>query len=221
MHVDNDVFALLRTGTDSPDAAAVVCGTGINGAAVRADGEVARIVALGATSGDWGGASGLAEEVLWHAARAEDGRGETTALRDALLSWTGRTSVHDVIIAVHRGELSTAAWWSRMSEVFAIADSGDAVAVSLVDRQGREIGLLAASLLDRLGLAGSAVPLVLGGGIASSGHPRLMAALSLVLADRAPLAHPVVVTEAPITGAVRLALTRAGSLVPGYLVPGE
>ena len=103
--VDNDVFALLRTGTQSPDAAVVVCGTGINGAAVRADGTVARILALGATSGDWGGASGLADEVLWYSARAEDGRGEPTALRAALLSWTGRTSIHDIVLAIHRGEL--------------------------------------------------------------------------------------------------------------------
>lgn len=68
--VDNDVFALLRAGTEALDAAVVVCGTGINGVAVRADGATARVLALGQISGDWGGASGLAEEVLWHAARA-------------------------------------------------------------------------------------------------------------------------------------------------------
>ena len=35
--VDNDLFALLRAGTDSPDAVAVVCGTGINAVGVRTD----------------------------------------------------------------------------------------------------------------------------------------------------------------------------------------
>ena len=78
--VDNDLFALLRTGTESPDAVAVVCGTGINAIGVRSarDGEpaaTARFAALGPISGDWGGGSGLGEEALWHAARAEDGRG--------------------------------------------------------------------------------------------------------------------------------------------------
>ena len=34
--VDNDVFALLRAGTDNPDAVAVICGTGINCVGVRA-----------------------------------------------------------------------------------------------------------------------------------------------------------------------------------------
>jgi N-acetylglucosamine kinase-like BadF-type ATPase len=208
--VENDVFALLRAGTDSPDAAVVVCGTGINGAAVRADGAVSRIVALGHTSGDWGGASGLAEEVLWHAARAEDGRGEPTALRDALLSWTGRTSVRDVILAVHRGELSVSTWWARTPEIFSLAHEGDPVSTALVLRQGDEIGVLAGSLLERVGLEAAAAPVVLGGGIGASGDPLLLEGARRALAVRAPSAILSPVTAAPITGAIELA--RDGAL---------
>jgi len=207
--VDNDVFALLRAGTDAPDAAVVVCGTGINGVAVRADGATARVLALGQISGDWGGASGLAEEVLWYAARAEDGRGKPTALRAALLSWTGRDSVHAVTLAVHTGELSVSSWWDRAAAVVDLANAGDAVAISLVERQGTEIGLLASSLLARLGLAGSAVPVVLGGGIGAAADPLLVAAAERTLAVRAPLAILSVVTAPPVTGAVRLALDSA------------
>jgi len=207
--VDNDVFALLRAGTEARDAAVVVCGTGINGVAVRADGATARMLALGQISGDWGGASGLAEEVLWYSARAEDGRGEPTALREALLRWTGRASIHDVILAVHMGELSFASWWGRVADVVEIANAGDAVAISLVERQGTEIGLLAASLLDRLGLAGSVVPVVLGGGIGAAGDALLVAAARRALLGRAPLAELSVISAAPVTGAVRLALESA------------
>jgi N-acetylglucosamine kinase-like BadF-type ATPase len=199
--VANDVFALLRAGTDSPDAAVVVCGTGINGAAVRSDGSVARILALGRTSGDWGGASGLAEEVLWHAARAEDGRGEPTALREALLDWTGRSSVNDVILAVHRGELSVSRWWDRAPVVFDLAHAGDSVARALVLRQGEEIGVLAGSLLVRVGLQDAAAPVILGGGIGASGDPLLL--------DGAYAATLSIVAVAPITGAIELA--RAGA----------
>ncbi|CAM5710547.1 hypothetical protein SVIOM74S_09220 [Streptomyces violarus] len=39
-----------------------------------------RFPALGRISGDWGGGWALAEEALWHAARAQDGRGGPTAL---------------------------------------------------------------------------------------------------------------------------------------------
>lgn len=204
--VDNDVYALLRAGTDAPDAAVVVCGTGINGAAIRADGATARILALGQRSGDWGGASGIAEEVLWHAARAEDGRGEATVLRGALLEWTGRTSVRDVITDVHTGRLDVATWWSRVPDVMRHAHDGDAVARSLVMRQGSEIGVLAASLLDRLGLAGSAVPVVLGGGIAASGDELLLSATASALHERAPQARILVCRRPPVEGALELAL---------------
>jgi N-acetylglucosamine kinase-like BadF-type ATPase len=204
--VDNDVFALLRTGTESPDAAVVVCGTGINGAAVRADGAVARIIAFGQVSGDWGGGSGLAEEILWHAARAEDGRGEPTVLREALLEWTGRASVQDVSVAVHAHELSVSSWWDRMPELFRFAHAGDAVATELVRRQGEEIGVLAATLLERVELDAAPVPVVLGGGIGSSGDAILEGAILLALRRRCPRAQTLVVRDAPLVGAVRLAL---------------
>jgi len=173
---------------------------------VRADGATARVLALGQISGDWGGASGLAEEVLWYAARAEDGRGEPTALRDALLRWTGRGSVHEVTLAVHAGVLSTSQWWGRAHEIVELADAGDTVASRLVERLGEEIGLLAASLLARRGLQDSAVPVVLGGGIRAAGDALLVAAARRVLAARAPRATLSVAAAAPITGAVHLAL---------------
>ena len=85
--VVNDTFAILRAGL--PDGGqrpephwgvAVVCGAGINCVGVAPDGRVTRYLALGTISGDWGGGSGLGLEVLWHAIRAEDGRGPQTAL---------------------------------------------------------------------------------------------------------------------------------------------
>src|SRR5262249_21770830 len=82
--VENDTFALLRAGTDSPDAVAVICGAGINCVGRTADGRSARFPALGMISGDWGGGQHLASLAMWHAARAEDGRGPATALQQAV-----------------------------------------------------------------------------------------------------------------------------------------
>ncbi len=204
--VDNDLFAMLRAGTEEPDAAVVVCGTGINGLAQRGDGTTARIVALGRCSGDWGGGGGLVEEALWLAARAEDGRGERTGLRDAVLRWTGATSIKDVAVAVHRNQTSTWEWRNRVPEIFELADSGDRVAIGLVEAQGTEIGVLASALIARLDLTYSRIPLVLGGGVATSGSAILMGAIEAVLSSRAPHAEVTVLTEEPIEGAIRLSL---------------
>ena len=44
--VDNDLFALLRAGTSTPDAVAVVCGAGINCVGRASDGRTARFPSL-------------------------------------------------------------------------------------------------------------------------------------------------------------------------------
>lgn len=207
--VENDLFALLRAGSDRTPAAVVVCGTGINGLALAADGTVARLVALGRCSGDWGGGAELAQEALWCAARAEDGRGEATLLRDAVLRWSGSASIDDVSIDVHQGRVDPAGWSHHVPEIFAIAAAGDRIARGLVERQGREIGMIAASLIERLGLREHPVPVVVGGGIGASGDPTLLAAAVEVLAERAPMARIGIVTGAPIEGAILLARERA------------
>ncbi|MGZ4354917.1 MAG: N-acetylglucosamine kinase, partial [Gaiellaceae bacterium] len=94
--VDNDTFALLRAGSDRGDAVAVVCGAGINSVGGAADGTVVRYPALGWETGDWGGSEQLGREVLFQAARAEDGRGEPTALVEAVCRHFGTASVGEV-----------------------------------------------------------------------------------------------------------------------------
>lgn len=209
IRVDNDIFALLRSGTSSDNAAAVVCGTGMNGIAVRHDGARATLAALGRTSGDFGGGAGLAAEILWHAARADDGRGPETALRDALLGWTGASDMESLYRMIRFDGLNPEAWMDQTRDLFAIADAGDAVAIGLLVRQGEEIGIMAASLLSRLELNGSAVPVVVGGGVASSGHPLLMNSAAMSLAAACPNAVIVTPVRTPIAGAIDLAVEHA------------
>ena len=203
--LDNDVFALLRAGTDSPIGAAVVCGTGINAVAVGEGGRVGRMLALGRESGDWGGGHGLAEEILWHAARAEDGRGPATALRGILLAWTGRESVREVSIAVNRGQLRVGSWIDVVPQLLAAAAAGDQVAVELVTAQGAEIAACAASVLAEVALLESPVPVVLGGGILAGRDPILLEACAAELELRGVRGQMVIPVRPPVAGAVDLA----------------
>lgn len=210
--LDNDVFAVLRAGTTASDAAAVVCGTGMNAVAVRGDGAVARFLAMGRDTGDWGGGLGLAHSMLWHAARAEDGRGPATTIRDALLAWTGAGSMHDLSLAVIRGELHPEDWTHRVPELLAMGAQGDPVAQTLVTRQGTEIAVMAAAALERLDLAGSGAPVVVGGGIGASGDAHLEAAVREALGARSPGSEVIVLDQPPVVGAVRAAAAFADRL---------
>ena len=212
--VDNDTFALLRAGTSEPDAVAVVCGTGINCVARRADGLTARFPALGTISGDWGGGYHLGSEALWHAARAVDGRGPATLLADRVCATLGVPDIPAVIEGLHRGNLTHDKLATLAPVVFAAADDGDDIARSLVDRQAHEIVSLATTALRRLGLDNSEVPVVLGGGILAARHERLIDQIRQELATAAPAARLTFVTAPPVHGAALLVLEATGAPSP-------
>jgi N-acetylglucosamine kinase-like BadF-type ATPase len=209
--VDNDLFALLRSGTSEPDAVAVVCGTGINALGRRSDGTVARFAALGTISGDWGGGTGLGEAAIWHAARDADRRGPSTSLTAAVPGAFGLSSVAEVTEGLHLGKLVYGDLALLAPVVFEHADRGDTIAGQLVERQGIEIAIMAISCLERLDLLGREVPVVLGGGILAKRHERLWAALESELHARAPMAVITHVTTSPIVGAALLALESVGA----------
>lgn len=209
--VENDLWALLRSGTQAPDAVAVVCGTGINAIGVRADGKTARFAALGPISGDWGGGSGLGEDALWHSARAEDGRGPATALRQAVLDGMGVSSVFELTQQLHFGTRTIADLSVLAPAVFEAARAGDAVATAIVDRQAAEVVAFARASLTRLDLLDREVPVVLGGGVIRAGDERLMRGIREGLAADAPHARVVVADVDPIVGAGLLALESAGA----------
>jgi N-acetylglucosamine kinase-like BadF-type ATPase len=208
--VDNDLYALLRSGTSDPDAVAVVCGTGINALGRRSDGTVARFAALGTISGDWGGGTGLGEAAIWHAARDADRRGRSTSLTAAVPGAFGLSSVAEVTEGIHLGDIVYGDLALLAPLVFDHADRGDAIAGQLVERQGTEIAIMAISCLERLELLDIEVPVVLGGGILANRHERLWTALESELHARAPKAVITHVTTSPIIGAALLALESAG-----------
>lgn len=208
--VDNDLFALLRAGTRSPDAVALVCGTGINCLGVRADGRQVRFPALGMISGDWGGGWHLGEQALWHAARAVDGRGPATALVASIPVALGLGSVREVTEALHFGRVPQSALAALSPTVFEAAHGGDTVATGIVERQVEEIVLMVTCALRGLDLLDAEVPVVLGGGVLAARDPLLMAGIAAGLADVAPRACIALVTAPPIVGAAMLALEDVG-----------
>nr|WP_267905292.1 BadF/BadG/BcrA/BcrD ATPase family protein [Streptomyces marianii] len=209
--VRNDTFAILRAGVDEPRGVAVVCGAGINCVGAVPDGRTARFPAVGRISGDWGGGAGLAEEALWFAARAEDGRGEPTELARTLPGHFGLPSMYALIEALHLGRVAAGRRHELAPVLFSTAAAGDAVACAIVDRLAHEVALMATVALGRLGLLDEEAPVVLGGGVLAARHPRLDSGIAESLAVRAPRAVLSVVTAPPVLGAALLGLDHLGA----------
>lgn len=209
--VDNDTFALLRAGTDAPDAIVVVCGAGINCAGWAADGRTARFPSLGQISGDWGGGHHLAALALWHAARGEDGRGPATALSAAVAAHFGLSTVEEVSVGLHLGTVPRGEVHELSKLLFSVADEGDLVARRVVSKQAEEVIDLVMAAAGRLGLRDSGYTVVLGGGVLTARHPLLHRAVVTGLRARSPRVEVVLAELPPVAGAALLALDAMGA----------
>jgi N-acetylglucosamine kinase-like BadF-type ATPase len=118
--------------------------------------------------------------------------------------------MHDVGVAFHLGTLGEDDLIRLPAVLFAAAEAGDAVALSLVERQAEEICAMALTAIGRLGLDASQdikeIPVVLGGGVLEAKNPLLTGAITRRLADRVPAAVVRIVDAPPVTGAALLGL---------------
>ncbi|GAA4294206.1 BadF/BadG/BcrA/BcrD ATPase family protein [Streptomyces venetus] len=209
--VRNDTFAILRSGVTEPRGVAVVCGAGINCVGMHPDGRTARFPALGRVSGDWGGGWGLSEEAMWHASRAEDGRGPATALADTLPAHFGLPSMYALIEALHLGHVAQPRRHELTPVLFTTAADGDPVARAIVERQAEEVVSMAVVALTRLDLLDEPAPVLLGGGVLAARHPQLNDKITDLLTALAPKALPQVIEASPVLGAALLGLDEVGA----------
>ncbi len=210
--VDNDTFALLRTGAGpGADAVAVICGSGINCVGRAADGRVARYPSLGWETGDWGGSGMLGREALFHAARGEDGRGEPTMLTDVVREHFRLPTAGAVGEAVHYRRISEDDLGELAPAVIAAAEQGDAVALALLERLAEEVALMARRALADLELLDGPAEVVLGGGMLRRDDGILLEEITTRLRTHAPHARPVVIAEPPVLGAALAALDAVGA----------
>ena len=209
--LDNDTFALLRAGSRAANRIAVVCGAGINCVGLSAAGGLVRFPSLGAISGDWGGGGSLGTEALFLAVRAEDGRGQPTALREAIMEHFGTRSVVDVTAALHFGDMPRSRLHELAPVLLRVAAAGDEPAAAVVERLAEEVFLLVRATLDRLSLREQPTDVVLGGSVLAARRPRLTEGVSRRLAAYAPNARLLVVDDPPVIGAALLGLDALGS----------
>jgi N-acetylglucosamine kinase-like BadF-type ATPase len=213
--VRNDTFAALRAGTSRPWGIVLICGQGINAAAVGRDGRAHRFAGVGDIAGDWGGAGSVGMAGLAAAVRGRDGRGERTALERTIPAAVGLRQPAAVTHAYYTGRLDERQVGELAPVVFATAADGDAVARAIVDRLADELAVMAVALGRRASLVRSDPEVVLAGGVFRTGdagfHDRLRARILAGI----PAARLVRLAEPPVTGAVLLGLDRlAGGSAP-------
>jgi 6-phospho-beta-glucosidase len=207
--VDNDTFALLRSGTDRGWGVAVVCGGGTNCVGVAPDGRQVRFPSLGSISGDWGGGDDVGLAALIAAARSEDGRGPRTVLEQLVPAYFKLADPVKLSYALHLRELPRERLGELARVVFAVAED-DPVAAEIVDRLADEVIAFAVAALRRLELTDAGPDVVLGGGLLRAAPASAIERVRRGVREVAASANVVVPPTAPIVGAALLGLDELG-----------
>lgn len=214
--VRNDTFAVLRAGTERPWGVAVVCGYGTNCSGVAPNGRRFRLPALGEISGDWGGGADIGRAALWHAVRAEDGRGDPTELRRLVPSQFGLRRPRQLVERIHAGGIDELRLVELAPIVFSTAAAGDPVARSIVDRQADEVVAMAGAAIRRLRLRALDPDVVLGGSVFRARDPRFFRRIEQGIVSIAPAARVSILSAPPLLGAVLLGMDRVGVRPSAY-----
>ncbi len=98
-------FAALRPGAAKGWGVVLICGQGINAAAIGPNGRIARFAGIGDLSGDWGGGGGLGEEALASAIRGTRRAWPRTSLEQAVADHFGRKTAEAVMLDMYEGRL--------------------------------------------------------------------------------------------------------------------
>lgn len=202
MHLENDIVASLRSGSDRHDVVVVGWGSGVNALGRNAAGKEIRLPALGWISGDWGGGGDLGREAIFLVVRGDDGRGRPTLLREPVLEAFGVTDVDGLVRNLYFEEGRRPPVHSLAPLVFAAAKAGDGVARDLVERAGIEVADTALALLRRLEILDVPADVVLAGSIFKAESPLLLDTVRCRLNEAAPLAQMVQPEVEPVLGAL-------------------
>jgi N-acetylglucosamine kinase-like BadF-type ATPase len=189
----------------------VVVGAGMNCVGVAPDGREVRFPAIGELSGDWGGGRDIGVAAVGAALRGEDGRGRPTTLTRLVPGWFGLPSALALVEALFLGRVDRRRVLELVPLVFAEADAGDPVAAGIVARQVDEVVAVVGAAIGRLGLAGTDVDVVLGGGLFHGDAPAFLSQIRAGIAGLAPAARLTQVSAPPVVGAALLGLDRLGA----------
>lgn len=206
--VPDYVTNLLGASVGGPGVV-VVAGGGSVAYGLSADGREATAGGFGYLLGDEGGGYDIGRRGLTAVIRAEDGRGEPTALCGPLLAALGVPHVGELKPLVYAPGFGRDRIAALVPLVAEAARGGDAEAQRILTEAGGELADLALAVLRRLFERGDRVNVYPTGGVFAAGEP-LTGTFAAQLAREWPRAEIGTSAHPPVVGALVRALRLAG-----------
>ena len=204
--VKNDSFGGLRAGLRKPYGMVLAVGTGMNAAVITPDGQE---WAFGYYE-TFGGAGTIAHDAYAAVLRAEDGRGQPTALTQMVINQLGFPTVEAMLRAYILRRIDPGRMLTICPLVFEAALAGDAVAVGIIVRQGEGLAEYPAAMARRFKMQQLEFDVVLAGSVFKGVGPLLIDTITQQIHREAPFARVVRAQFEPAVGSVLLAYDALG-----------
>jgi N-acetylglucosamine kinase-like BadF-type ATPase len=206
--LENDSVSALACVTGGKPGVVVIAGTGTITYGRNARGRTAKASGWGYLLGDEGGGFWIAKQAIAAACRAYDGRGAETALTPRLLEAAGVGDLWDLHSLIYSGRMSRAEMAALAAVAPEAARAGDPTARRILAEAGRELGLSAAVVAEKLGMARGRVTVGMVGGV-FRGSEQVRRSFMREVRRHAPGAIFAEPRFAPVIACVLLALRTA------------
>lgn len=171
----------------------VIAGTGSICLGKNEKGELAISGGWGPLAGDEGGGVGIAQTALHSVAKASDGRGIATKLSERASEYFRASGPENLIVAIYSPQIdnSRIAGFARL--VVETAQEGDAVASTILQEAGYELGIAACAVVEKLRLEEKKIPIGCVGSVFKAGELLTKPMIEMIhsIAPRAFLTEPL------------------------------
>lgn len=204
--VVNDGWIGFRSANQGHAGVVSICGTGAGHAGENFQGERLALRNLDYITGNYGGGNDVAKKAVHYAFRSEEGTWDKSLLEKEIPAVFDKTNMSEVCAILKYNKMTYEQERKIPIIVFELARKGDIVCQKLLTDLGYEEGRYAAAVARRLHMEKDSFPAVLIGSLFKTGEPILLNAYLRGLHEAAPGAYAVIPTEAPVKGAIGLAL---------------
>ncbi len=202
----HDTLIGLRAGTEDFVGVVSICGTGAGHAGRNRQGKELILRNLDYRTGNYGGGEEVVQQALHYAFRSEEGTWEKSELENIIPKIFNVENINDVCSILMNKQMTKEQRFHIPIAVFSLAEKGDEVSRSILREMGYQEGKYAAAILRRLEMCNEIVPIVLIGSLFRVNQPILIDAYMEVVHEEAPKAYAMILDEAPVIGAVKMAL---------------
>jgi len=162
--LENDVAIALRAGSKDYWGIIIIMGAGTIGYGKK-DGTSFRFYGKGYEFGDWGGGFSVTRDMLYHAFRSYDGRGEKTILENMVLEFFEEKTQNDLAKKLYYNHEVRLKTLNLAPLLFKAIEEEDKIAIKIGEKIVEETVRDIYALMKKLDLMKENTPVILGGGL--------------------------------------------------------